>query len=137
MPTIAKTTTTLNKIYEENKVYFQEGHPSFHNLLWQLIFNEVHADKLLCFTTVTVKKYKEAKWQIGIVFWNEYGYTPTSVFFSLDTDYDVAESICERLNLDIFGLTPQLAYAIVDRSMALQKDRNGDKTTDDSDIPNS
>jgi len=99
----------LNKIFEEFKGYY-EG--CFHNMLWQIIVNDVHANKIKAvFTAITGNGYK-----IGLSIANEPKYYDTGVFIK-EPNYDKANIIMARLNKAMFDLDDEQVLNITMSSM--------------------
>lgn len=113
--TLFTSTKFFHTVYDPLKDHFETNQAqSFHNLMWQLIVNEAHKDKLICLHPV----YQgDAGLQLSIVFFNESGHSPTYVKFVKGTTYDQAHFICDKLNGLLFGMLPDLAMVIVARSM--------------------
>lgn len=107
------TTAFFHEVYDPRKDLFSTN---LHNFLWQLIINEAKGDKIIVFTPV----YTDRGLEIGMVAFNETGYYPTYISFN-NKDYNEAVKVCEELNLQLFGITDDLAMAIVAKSMATEK----------------
>lgn len=101
-----ETTEKLDSIYEKFKNHFPQS--SFHDVLWQLLINEVRKGKQSAFTAVI----KDGYTLLAIADKNEKGYTPTNAIFSSD-NYDECEDVCDELNKEVFGLTDKEASNIV------------------------
>ncbi len=113
--TVATSTKTLNELYDKYKDDFEKNcSPSFHNLLWQIIVNEVMANKTICFTPV----YTKTGLQIGIAHANEGGYQATNVHFTCD--YEKASDILEDMNLVLFGMNEKAQTVLIGTTMALK-----------------
>jgi hypothetical protein len=113
------TTEFFHEVYDPRKDLFSTN---LHNFLWQLIINEAKGDKIIVFTPV----YTDRGLEIGMVAFNETGYYPTYISFN-NKDYNEAVKVCEELNLQLFGITDELAMAIVAKSMATEKVSEGDE----------
>lgn len=115
---VHNTTEFYRAMLEKYQMHFEQNcSPSFGNLLWQLIINEVMDNKIICFHPAMTK----SGWQIGIVHNNESGYQPTHVHFADVTarDYDRMIDICTEMNLDIFGLSDDVQFKMTCRSMSI------------------
>jgi hypothetical protein len=117
MATLKSSTAFYHEVTDPFAHNFVKMVTSFTNLMWQLVVNEAHEDKIVCFYPVQSKHPELGKWEIGLVFWNESGYQPTSVTFVPEVDFDKAMLICEAINNTLFGISPELGNLIVDRSM--------------------
>jgi hypothetical protein len=116
--TIQHSTDFFTTAYEQFKNHFESNSIfSISNLLWQLIVNEVHSDKITCFHPVDSKDEPEY-FEIGIIAFNEGGYNKSHVTFLKGTDYDKACDICDQMNEFLFGMTPELCNKIISQSMA-------------------
>lgn len=108
MPTILTSTEDFNAVYDKHKGSFETNTtPSFHNLLWQFIVNNIHDTKLVSLTVVL----RNGRTELGIAEFNEPGYIPTSVGFTVP--YDKATDICDDLNLLMFGQADKLSMRII------------------------
>lgn len=112
--TIKNTIEFFYENYDPMEDHFEKSFPSFHNLLWQLIVNDAHKDKIICLHPVY---HGNVGLQISIVFWDERGHQATNVKFRTGTTYDQAQVICDKLNEQLFGIMPSLSFMIVARSM--------------------
>jgi len=119
MATILNTTEQHHEIYEEFAEYFCESNQpmglSFHNLIWQIIVNQVDAD--LTFALHPVDKIPNT-FTVGKVLAGSDSFIDLSVYFCLDISYNKACSILDRLNEKLFGITPEQGERIVGDSMA-------------------
>jgi hypothetical protein len=111
--TIKKSTEFFHELHDKYEAKFEKAMPSFHNLLWQFIVNDIHPNKIIAFTPVHYK----GGLQISTVNFNVSGHWPTNVHFAKGVSYDEALEICQDLNLQLFGMTDQLAFAIIATSM--------------------
>lgn len=116
---MSKKTDKLHAIHENHKAEFEPGLCSFHNLLWQIMINEVRKDTESAFA-VAPSKDQPGRWQIGIADADVLGYTPTEVIL-VTKDYNEASGVLEKLNREVFGLDTDAAHRIVARSMRLRR----------------
>lgn len=118
MKKVLQGTDLLNSIYSVQKENFQKCHPSFHNLLWQLIINEAwKKNKRHCFAPVVSNVENAGGFEVGIVETDEQGYFPTRVFFKEGLTFDECVKICEAINTEMFGLSPTNTNEIITSSM--------------------
>ena len=104
-------TDKLNYIDEAFKNCFVDALPSFNNVLWQLMINEVHKEKSKAFHLVTSGKHS---YQLVLVFENEKGYNPLEIYFNDDyKKYDDTSKIIEELNKQVFNLDYKIAAKII------------------------
>lgn len=113
-----ETTTELagdkfERIYQQFNIKFEKsGMCSLHNLLWQIIINEVHSDK-----TVVLSTNFEAKGQeLVFVFDGEKGYNKTAVAFLDSVDHIEANIIASELSAAIWGIDSDDFDRIVNQS---------------------
>lgn len=119
MPTIMTSTDQLNKVYDQFKDKFEANcSPSFHNLLWQLIINRVHDDKIIVLVPAVMK---HDRWEVGLAEHNEPGFIATSVGLLSGIDYKEATWICEKLSKQLFGIDEKLWATILLSSMRSKK----------------
>lgn len=112
MKTVATVKKDVDAIYNTNKEAFEDSTPSFHNLLWQILINDIFKGKRIAFSPVL----RDGKWEIGIATEGEKGYTPTGIVFK-NQGRDQAIWVCEDLNLEVFDLSIKEAMLIVASSM--------------------
>lgn len=105
-----KTIDELRELYEKYKGYF-DG--SFHNLLWQLMINEVHADRERALTAVIDKR----GYQLGLVLEGMKGYIPTLTWFKPGMKWEECSKIADELSEKIFEIDYEKQNIIVLRSM--------------------
>lgn len=114
---IVKTTDGYRKLLKTYGDHFEKNcYPSFQDLMWQFVINELHTDKTVVFHPIVDKGVT-----IGIVQKDTPGYWPTHVHFAKGVDYNLAMDILETLNEDLFGLHPDLCADIVISSMRKEK----------------
>lgn len=119
MPTIITSTDQLNKVYDQFKDKFESNYsPSFHNLLWQLIINRVHDEKIIVLVPAVMKN---GRWEIGLAEHNEPGFIATFVGLLPGIDYKKASEICEKLSKQLFGIDEKLWATILLASMRSKK----------------
>lgn len=100
-------------IYNKYYMSFEPvGMFTFHNLLWQLIVNEVHKDKKV----VLSSNYEVNGQEIVFVFDGETGYYKTHVAFLPNVNYKQGQDICADLSLLIWGIEKLEFERIVDQS---------------------
>ena len=117
MTTKSLTGTALyNHIVDTYGEHFEKNcTPSFINLIWQVAVNNAWAErKVHCFSVVLSKG---GGYEIGIAEDDELGYSVTSVQFDKQLSYDTANDITDKINEDLFGLTPIACMEIVMKSM--------------------
>lgn len=95
-------TDKLNVIYNDTK-NLTSG--MYHNLLWQVMVNR-STEGRGAFTHLHDGQL--------VIAYPDGGYIPTGVQL---IGKDQRQSLCDRLNADIFGLLPDGAFAIVAQSM--------------------
>lgn len=111
-----KKSGKLNSLYKMYGAMFRKQLPqSFHNMLWQLIFNDAFASKHKCLYT-TFDKDGEV---LALVFSNEAGYKPMC-YFNADIKLEDAEQVADALNKELFGIGEDESERIVSSSMAVK-----------------
>lgn len=112
-----KKTTLFNNIHKQLQPFFPESHETggrtLHDLLWQIIVNEVYKDRMVAATPVI----KEGRIQVVIVEWDKPGYIPVGIFFKDDDDYAYAGDILDLFNKKVFHLSIDTSLRIVSSSM--------------------
>jgi hypothetical protein len=103
----------LSKLYEKYKDCFLNTMPSFHNLLWQIMINDVHSGKRICFYAA----HKEGENILGLVTYNESGYYP-AVTFKEELTHEQIVAVAEDLNESVFSLSKEQAIDIISSSMS-------------------
>ena len=120
--TILNSTKSVNDLKNEFGEFFKQNEsPSFMNLLWQYIVNEVNAEKDLVFSAAYTKNNRL---ELIVVENGETGYYPTHVGFADGVDYSQAVDIAEKLSEKIFGSISERTIAIVLGSMGKKKHTN-------------
>ena len=107
-------TEKLNSIYEAYNHLFINSHPSFHNLLWQIIINEAPHEKA-AFAVI----YSEGQLEIVIALDNG-GYIPTGVFFR-DISYYDSCNYADLISARVFTLSDPEVQAITIHSIQRSK----------------
>lgn len=121
--TLKTSTEFFHEVHDPFQEHFVKNTIySFHNLLWQLIVNEIHPDKLVILYPVYTDKL-----QLSIVWLGERGHLPTHVEFVKGTTFEQACEIADKLNEMLFGVLPLLGDVIVMQSM--RKDKKEDAMT--------
>jgi hypothetical protein len=126
--TVLTTIESLNEVYDKYAENFNSNQsPSFHNLLWQTIVNQVHGNAIVVFYPV----YHNHILQVSLVAHDEAGHTPLMVEFAAGTTFDKAVKVCYALNRLVFGITDLLADRIVTLSMDKGKVKENNPTETD------
>lgn len=108
--------------------HFQEGTPSFGNLIWQLVINEAWVDKNFhCFVPVLSNIKGVIGMEVGIAEYNESGYYPTHVFMQPNYHYDKCSDILDEINRELFGLLEPAVTKITLSSLKNEKPRLTDE----------
>jgi hypothetical protein len=100
-------TDKLNYIYETFNDHFENISPGFHNLLWQLLINNIYQDKIICLDCV----FNDSKLELVLITKNEKGYTPLNIFF-VKPNYKDGKAIIDNLNNLLFHLDKKETYSI-------------------------
>lgn len=121
--TILNSTKSVTDLTNEFGEFFKQNEsPSFMNLLWQYIVNEVNAEKDLVFSAAYTKNNRL---ELIVVEHGETGYYPTHVGFADSVDYSQAVDIAEKLSEKMFGSTSERTIAIVLGSMGEKAGKSG------------
>ncbi len=99
-------TQKVNELYNKYKDHFPNSF--FHNLLWQLLVNKSRKLTDAAFVPVI----RNGNTELGIADKEDKGFQPTGIVFETD-NIDEAETICDGLNRDLFGLEESEAADIV------------------------
>ena len=99
--------TEVEFVFDHTKIF------TIHNLLWQIMVNEVHKHKVKALTPV----YREGGLEVAIATENESGYNPTGVMFKAGTEYKDAMDICHIINLKAYGWSEDKSIEIITSSM--------------------
>lgn len=109
-----KTTKKLNSIYEEYKDYFvKDPFVSFHDILWQIMINEIHKDNVKCFYGTIDSDGQNV---LALVIENKDGYIPVA-FFKGEINLVSVENLANELSEKVFGLNKDECMKIVNSSM--------------------
>jgi len=91
---MSEKTNLLNKIYKSYKDLFAQG---FHNLLWQIMINEKHADKVFtaCYTGAGLEL---------VIADPKGGYIPALCIFNDNITYEKANDFAEDVSKSVFSI---------------------------------